>query len=62
MKTLTTIVGALAVGTVMYVVLVDTWFHTGLVGRGIAILILSGMVWAIWLGGYVTAMKELDHD
>ena len=70
---ITVILACLAVGTIIFVILTDVWFHSSLVGRGIAIIILGVMVFCVWIGGvyhgmsiqpddYLTSEEMMDRD
>ncbi len=59
---LVTILSCGAIGTVLFIILSDIWFHQTLIGRGIAILLLSGGAYAIWIGGVVHGISEATKD
>lgn len=55
---LTLIMAICAIATVNMVILTDPFFHTGLVPRFLAILILAGTYFAVWLGGTIHGLSE----
>ncbi len=60
--TLTVMLSAIAIGTVIYVLLTEVWFHNTLMGRALAILILSATYYGVFIAGVCQGIGMVNDD